>query len=274
MANLIKNIPWKMVGTIVLVLVGTVCVIGLMGLVGKEDDKQVCTSIQIVIEGKETFIDQQDIMKMIVQEYGKVEGRALNEIPIQRMEKSLASLPYVSKAEVHVDMDGTMKVNVQQRGISLRVINQKGADFYVDKEGKKIPTTLKYVPHVIVATGHIKESYDQPLQPVESDIVKDLVGIVKHVEGNALWENQIVQLYVDERQDIQIVPRVGDQEIVIGDAEDLEDKLGRIEVFYKSILPKVGNEAYSKVNVKYKGQIICERHDGWYIDSLQMSLKK
>lgn len=274
MGNRLKNIPWRFLGSLCLGLVALAGLVLLMGLVSKKDQSQICSDLKVIVEGKETFIDQADIMGIVKQQYGAVIGRPLNEIPLEKIERSLMSLPYVSGADVHVDMNGAMKISVKQRAIVLRVINKLGQEFYVDTEGKKIPTTLKYVPHVMVANGNITESFAKPLEEVESKLVKDLISIVHYSAKDELWSNQIVQLYVNKDSDIEIVPRVGDQEIILGDAGDLKDKLKRLEVFYKKILPRVGTEAYNKVNVKYGGQIICERHNDWFIDSLQMKMNR
>lgn len=254
---------------------GFVTLVGLamlMSLVSRKDSEQQCKSLKVVVEGKETFIDQQDISKMINQKFGSVVGRDLSAIKVQQIEEAIEKLPYVAQAEVHVDMDGTMQVNVQQREVVLRVINKSGREYYVDRSGKKVPVTLKYVPHVMVATGNIIEGYKQPLEKVESKLVKDLVDIAEHVRGDNLWENQIVQIYVNEQRDIELVPRVGKEALIIGSADSLDYKLRRLEIYYKNILPRVGSEAYEKVNVKYGGQIICERRGNWFIDSLQMKI--
>lgn len=243
-----------------------------MSLVSTKDEKQVCSSLRVVVEGKETFIDQHDISKMIDNKFGSVIGKELKDIKIQQIEEAIEKLPYVSNAELHADMDGVMQVTVQQREVVLRVINRQGREYYVDKEGNKIPVTLKYVPHVLVATGNIKEGYNKALEKVKSKTVEDLVKIVEEIKGDPLWENQIVQIYVNEERDIELVPRVGKEILVIGSADSLAQKLSRIEVYYKNILPKVGSEAYAKVNVKYGGQIICERKGDWFIDSLQMKI--
>jgi len=243
-----------------------------MGLVSEKSDAQVCRSLKVIIEGKETFIDQQDIVKMINDSYGVVVGQELNSIQTEKIEKALKKVSYVANASVHTDMDGLLQVVVKQREVVLRVINKQGKEYYIDTQNKKIPTTLKYVPHVLVANGNISEYYNEPLETVESRLVKDLVKIVNHVKGSDLWANQIVQIYVNEQRDIELVPRVGKEILIIGNADSLAYKLDRLEVYYKNILPKVGSEAYEKVNVKYGGQIICERRGDWFIDSLQMKI--
>lgn len=274
MLNRIRNIQWRQVGYFFLGLVAIVGVGMLMSLVNKKDQVQVCTALKVMVEGKETFIDQNDISSMIKEKFGIVVGKQLNELPLQKIETELMKSPYVSAADVHMDMDGTMQVAVQQREVVVRIINQVGQEYYVDSKGSKIPVTLKYVPHVMVANGNIREGYKKALEPVQTAMVKDLVKIVEQTKGDELWSNQIVQLYVNDEKDIEIVPRVGNQQLIIGNADSLSYKLDRLKKFYTHILPKVGTDAYSKVNVKYSGQIVCERKGDWFIDSLQMKINK
>lgn len=267
-----KRIRWSIVLYSLLGIASLAGMAMLMSLVAKKADEQACKQLKVVIEGKETFIDQQDISKLILDNFGNVIGVPLKNIEIEKIEQSLLELPYVAHASVYTDMNGVLQINVQQREVILRVISARGKEYYVDTHGKKIPVTLKYVPHVLVANGYIRETYEQPLEAVESELVQDLVKIVEHVQGDQLWENQIVQLYVNEERDIEIIPRVGKEVLLIGNADSLQEKLDRLEVYYKNILPKVGSEAYEKVNVKYGDQIICERRGGWFIDSLQMKI--
>lgn len=274
MINSIRKIRWSHVGYFVLSIASFIGIFMLMGLVAKKDQGQYCTSLRVVVQGRETFIDQEDVSSMIEENFGQVIGQPLHELPTQLIESELKQSPYVAKADVFMDMDGVLQVTIEQRQVVVRIINQHGEEFYVDGEGKKIPVTLKYVPHVMVANGFIAEGYQTPLAPVETDLVKDLVKIVNRTSDDELWKNQIVQLYVNQDRDIEIVPRVGQQQLILGSADSLAHKLERLEKFYTHILPRVGTEAYTSVNVKYGGQIVCERKGNWFIDSLQMVINK
>lgn len=268
----LKDIRWGLVGYSLLILTALVGIVLLMGLVEKKDKDQVCSELRVIIEGKEAFIDQSDISQMVMEMYGEVIGTPIISIPIHEIENSLKKLPYVSDADIYMDMDGLMEVKVKQREAILRVISYNGEEFYVDSDGLKIPVTLKYVPKVMVANGYIREGMGSVLDTITSSVIKDLVRIVRHVDGNELWSNQIVQLYVNKDNDIEIIPRIGEHQLILGNADSLDYKLKRLEVFYSNILPKVGSDAYQTVNVKYGGQIICERKGDWYLDSLQMKV--
>lgn len=244
----------------------------LMGLVKEKSRAQVCTDVQVMIEGEEAFIDQQDILQRIKEAYGEILYVPLDLIPIHDLEQNLKDLPYIEDAEVFLDIDGVMKVKVKQREAVLRIINAKNEEFYVDGKGMKMPVNLRYVPHVMIANGFIAEGIENHLDTVSSKIVKDLVTTMRYIRNDELWNNQIVQLYVNENKDIELIPRVGSQVIVLGNAENLDDKFFRVKAFYQRILPRVGSEAYKTINVKYKGQIIGEREEDWFLDSLQMQL--
>jgi len=263
------NIRWKAVGRACLGMFALTGILLLMALIHEKDAAQRCISMRVVVEGRETFVDQQDISERVASRFGNVVGRPLNQIPVQQMEESLDELPYVASAEVYTDMDGVLRVSVRQREVILRVISHSGAEYYIDTKGVKVPLTPKYVPHVPVASGYIAEGYGKALDSIRTPLLRDLAEIAGHTRGDALWSGQIVQLYVNQDRDIEIVPRVGTQLLLLGDARNLRGKLDRLEVFYREILPKVGSDAYRRVSVKYEGQIICERRDGWSLDNLQ-----
>lgn len=270
----LHNIQWNRVLSLSLFFLGLIAVIIVMTLVNRKDDQQVCHEVNILIEGKEAFIDQEDISRLVRQQHGDLIGKNLTDIPLHKIEKSLTKLPYVSAAKVHMDMDGRLTMNIKQREVVMRIINKNGSEYYIDLNGLKVPTTLKYVPHVMVATGAIEEGYKSPLDSIKSKLVKDLLRVSQFVEGDELWRHQVVQIYVNADKDIELVPRVGNQQLIIGTADSLDQKLKLLQTFYKEILPKVGVNAYDKVNVKYAGQIICEKRGVWTFDDLYHPEKK
>lgn len=263
MLKKLRDIQWNRVLYFTLFFIGVIVVVVIMSIVAKRDEQQLCKEVKIVIEGTEAFIDQADISKLITQNYGSFVGKKINDIPFHRVEKTLKKLPYVSNASIHADMDGTIRINIDQREAVMRIINKSGREFYVDPNGLKIPTTLKYIPHIMVATGNIAEGYNEALDTISTPLVKDLVKVAEFIGKDELWSNQVVQIYVNSDRDIELVPRVGTQQLIVGSADSLEQKFDLLKTFYTQIMPKVGINAYSVVNVKYGGQIICEKRGTW-----------
>ena len=231
----------------------------LMGFIGTKSSEQACTAVRVILLGNESFIEQKDLTALLVEKFGELEGRTLESIPIHQIEQDLRQIPYVFSAILTTDMDGLLTVRVKQREAVVRVINRDAADFYIDLEGNKMPVSLKYVPRVPVVNGFISEPYDGTLDSTKSRLIADVFKTAQYISADSLWSSQVVQLYVNEHQDIELVPRVGGQQIILGNADSLERKFEKLLLFYRRIVPKTGINAYKSVNLKFAGQIICER---------------
>jgi len=233
----------------------------LMGFIGTKSSEQACTAVRVILLGNESFIEQKDITALLTEKFGEFEGRTLESIPIHQIEQELRQIPYVFSAVVTTDMDGVLTVRVRQREAVVRVINRDGPDFYIDLQGHKMPVSLKYVPRVPVVNGFISEPYDGTLDSTKSQLIADVFKTAQYIGNDSLWSSQVVQLYINEYQDIELVPRVGDQRIILGNADSLERKFEKLLLFYRRIIPKTGIQAYKSVNLKFAGQIICERNE-------------
>jgi len=232
----------------------------LMGFIGTKSSMQACTAMRVILLGNESFIEQKDIAALLVEKFGELEGRTLESIPIHQIEQELRQIPYVFSAMVTTDMDGLLTVRIKQREAVVRVINRGAPDFYIDREGHKMPVSPKYVPRVPVVNGFISEPFDGTLDSTKSRLVADVFNIAKYISADSLWSSQVVQLYVNEQHDIELVPRVGGQQIILGNADSLQTKFEKLLLFYQRIVPKTGVNAYKSVNLKFAGQIVCERN--------------
>ncbi|WP_257668641.1 cell division protein FtsQ/DivIB [Parapedobacter tibetensis] len=251
-----RGILYSMIGLVVLA-----GIVMLMGFINTKSGEQACSEVQVIVLGNESFIEQKDIVGMIVEKYGELEGRTLEDIPIHEIEQDLRQIPFVFSVIVNIDMDGLLTVRVKQREAVVRVINNRGRDFYIDRQGYKMPVSLKYVPRVPVANGLISEPYNGALDSMESQLVEDIFKTAQFISSDSIWSSQVVQLYVNEHQDIELIPRVGNQQIILGNADSLEKKFEKLMLFYNKIVPKTGIGAYKSVNLKFAGQIVCERNE-------------
>ena len=72
---------------------------------------------------------------------------------------------------------------------------------------------------------------------------------------------QIEQLYVNKEFEIELIPRVGNHRIVVGDATDIKTKLDKLKVFYDKGLNKTGWNEYSVINLKFANQVVCKKRN-------------
>jgi len=261
--QLFQRLHWRNVLYSFATLLVLGALVTLLGFIERKSSEQSCTNVEVVVMGNESFIEQKDIMALLVEKYGELVGRTLKSIPIHNMEADLRQIPFVYAAIVTVDMDGTLTIRVKQREAVVRIINEKGTDFYIDQQGHKMPVSLKYVPHVPVANGHINEPYNGALDTIESQLIKDIFKTAQFISSDSIWNSQVVQLYVNDQRDIELIPRVGNQQIILGNADSLERKFEKLKLFYSNIVPKTGIGAYKSVNLKFSGQLVCERNENY-----------
>ena len=260
MFNRIRHINWKNILSGVLWVLGLGGLFTLMSFIHVKSSELACRELKIVIPGEQSFVERDDIDRMIVKTQGSLEGRTLQSVPLHEIEKELRTNPHIEKATVFMDMDGTIQIRIRQKEALLRIINASGTDFYLDTKGLKMPVSLKYAPHVLVANGFISEGYNRGTDDsIQTEQVKHLFRTAKFVSADSLWNEQVEQLYINAEQDIELVPRVGSQRIVLGDADSIERKFRKLELFYKQVVPRVGWDAYKTVNLKFANQIVCEK---------------
>ena len=77
------------------------------------------------------------------------------------------------------------------------------------------------------------------------------------MDSNEFWKAQIEQIYVGE--EIELVPLAGSHIIVLGNFQDIDEKMNKLLVFYTHGLNKVGWNIYETINLKYKNQIVCTK---------------
>lgn len=265
----INRINWRGLASVALALVMLAGLVSLMSFIRVKSSEQACTEVKIIVLGEESFIEQQDIASTLTEQYGELPGRTLESIPIHDMEQHLQQIPFVLSAMVTADMDGTVTVRIRQREAVLRVINGKGSTFYVDQQGLKMPVSLKYVPRVPVVNGYIAETFEGGRDSIRTQVVRDCLRTARFISRDSLWSSQIVQLYVNPQQDIELIPRVGRQQIILGDGDSLERKFEKLMLFYTKIVPRTGIDAYKTVNLKFAGQLVCERSDKYRPELLQ-----
>ncbi|MCC7233328.1 MAG: cell division protein FtsQ, partial [Bacteroidia bacterium] len=83
--------------------------------------------------------------------------------------------------------------------------------------------------------------------------------VADFLQNHPFWEAQIEQIYVNEKGELELIPRVGSHSVLIGEGKDLEKKFENLFLFYKEGLNKTGWNQYSIINLKYENQVVCTK---------------
>jgi len=258
---MLKRINWSAIFTGFAWLISLAGVVVLLSFINVKKQTVKCKDVKILIPGADNFIEREEIDAILKEDQGVLLGRNLENINIHNIEKKLQSNPYIGFAKVYVDMDGVLHIEVKQRQPILRILNENGQDFYIDNDGLKMPISSNFTANVLVATGHITEIFGSRVDTLRTQLARDLYKTAQFIKKDTLWDSQIEQIVVDQKNDIELIPRVGNQRIILGNADSLEKKMTNLLLFYKKAMPQVGWDTYRTINIKYTNQIVCERRD-------------
>jgi cell division protein FtsQ len=185
----------------------------------------------------------------------KLFEKKLNEINTEQLENELKKVAAIRNIEIFrrvtgndMAFKGRLLVEVEQRNPIVRFMNGQD-DFYMDREGVRIPASSQFTAKVLLANGQFDEKYAR----------QQLLPLVIFIEENEFWKAQIEQLQVSPNGEIVMAPLVGDQLIEFGDAKNYRQKLQNLKALYEQAFPKTGWDYYSKINVKYTNQVVCTK---------------
>jgi cell division protein FtsQ len=259
----------KIVNSILIVLLSGGLFV-LLSFVNKAKNETTCQELIVNIKNNQDlqFIDYDEIQKTLSEQGIKLVGNQLKNIDIPKIERIINAHPHIKKADVYAELNGNIHIDVLQRKPVIRVFNIYNESFYIDEDGTLMPTSTKHIARVPIANGFIFDKYDTFYKINLADtttyqkvfkysLLDDLYILGKTIYNDSVWNKQIQQVYVEK--EIELIPRVGEQQIILGDVSNLHEKLNKLKIFYKEAIPKVGWNKYSKINLKFKNQVVCTK---------------
>ena len=225
-----------------------------------------CNEIKININDSSEyhFITTREILNLIYAT-SRILGKPVKDVSVTDIEDRIHNLRELKVAEVYITLDGTLHVYADQRDPIMRVMANNGGDYYVDMEGIVVRRRNLYTPRLHIVGGNINitsamlNGVSVLDTSIKNSILKDIYYLVSYINSNNFWSAQIDQIYVDSNDEIDLIPRVGNHVVHLGTPENIEGKLKNLETFYEKVLPEVGWNKYSLINLAFKDQIVCKR---------------
>ena len=251
----------------VVVLSGISVILG-FALIEQKSVKCTAFSVSIADDNPRGFITSGEIEKLVYNEFDSVRGKTIDSLNIELIERELEKNPYIKSVNVYTTIHGNLTIEVQREDALIRIINKKNQNYYLSRSGSALPLSKNFIPHVMVASGNIKENY-QNIKDIDNLIfstaaeksteLSRLYHLANAIETNHFLNDHIKQVYVNQKGEIELIPEGGKYIILLGDVNDLEIKFENLMAFYQAGLPKIGIENISVVNLKYKNQVVCKK---------------
>lgn len=186
------------------------------------------------------FIDEKDI-KDLVKQYNPT--RKIGDVKIPELEKKINENPFVDSANVYMNLNGNLNVDIKQRVPVFR-LSKNGKDFYVDEKGVEFPISRNFSYPCMLVMGDVDASEYQKLGQLVEKIDKDdfskkyFIGIKK------------------EKDNYNLLTSDGNYKVEIGDLENIDFKVKGFKTFVEKYLVYQNPNKYKKISVKYNNQIV------------------
>lgn len=186
------------------------------------------------------FVDEKDI-KDLVKQYNPT--KRIGDVKIPELEKKINANPFVDSANVFMNLNGNLNIDIKQR-IPVFRLSKNGKDFYVDEKGVEFPISKNFSYPCMLVMGDVDASEYQELGALVEKIDKDdfckkyFIGIKKEKGGYNLLTSD------------------GHFKVELGDLENIDFKVRGFKIFVEKYLVYQNPQKYKKVSVKYNNQIV------------------
>lgn len=260
MKRWLKNTIW--ICSIIVVAIG-------MSFVNSAQ-KQVVMGLPIVkidLYEDMLFLTTDDILNRLIDQDLIGINKKYTEMDLNEIEQFLSQLPEVKTVDVYTHLGGAWNIDISLRRPIARIFNLDGSSCYLDSDGTLMPLSPKYTAHILAITGYVNEKdltkdvnkiiNNDSLKTIE--ILDDLYEISNYVCSDEFLSAQFMEVHVNQYNEFELIPRVGNQRILFGKAVDIAGKFKKLEIFYSEGLSRAGWENYDTINVMFKSQVVCSR---------------
>lgn len=243
----------------------------LVAAVSKEH-KQKCTGLDISIKGVNNnfFVDKADILAAINQYIdGSPVGQPMNLLDVKSLEADLSKNIWIRKCQLFFDNNAMLHVNISEREPVARVFTSNGNSFYIDSSLAMLPLSDKLSARLPVFTNFPSDK--KVLVRKDSALLREVHEVATLIQQDEFLMALIDQVDITADRTFEMIPKLGNNIIAFGNAENAAAKFNKLKLFYKEVMVKSGWNKYSVVDVQYKSQVVARRKDAKEIatDSLK-----
>lgn len=233
-------------------LLGVLVVVGNIGRL-----RSTVRGIEVNIRYGRTpqLVDEQTVRDSIIAALPALLQHSVSDVDRQAVANAAARVPYLKEVSASVSVSGRVVVRATQRRPIARLYYGT-RELYFDQDGYIMPASSLGNCNVLVTGGDFKE----PLRPDSLNAqVVSLWQVARFLDEESKFGDLIDQLYVERDGDIMMVPKLGGHVVELGTADNLDEKFTLLLAFYRKGMPRAGWDTYSRVSLKYRGQVVCTK---------------
>jgi cell division protein FtsQ len=251
--RLIRNL-FKITG----LLIGAAGLIFLLVAAVRIRSEQVCTGVMISFKGSAAgrYVGRAEVARqMWPGGMPALKGRPLEDLDLSLMEQRIEQDPWVRNAELFIDANGRLQVEVEEQQPLARLFNREGASFYIDESMRRIPLNSHFTPNLPVFTGLPVTLTGRSAG--DSTWLAQVLEIALAMRVDSLWMAQIEECAYEPPKGFVMYPMAGDHRIIFGGSDRARDKFRNLFVFYAQVLSREGWSHYKSIDLRFDRQVVA-----------------
>ena len=190
------------------------------------------------------FITTEMVNKLLILSQEKPYFLHKDDIDLRELEFLLESNNMIKSAQVYLTVNGVVMAKVEQKSPIARVENDEV--FYIDDEGFRMPLSTEHSARVPLVYGVVE---DEDLQRVYK--------LALAAFNDSFLKIYLTEIHQNKNKQISLKLRLLDFEVLLGNIDNLEQKLKNLKAFYQKAKKDNMLDVYKSVNLQFENQVVC-----------------
>ena len=240
-----------------LILAGAIAVVVIVIVANANRSRSTVRGIEVSIRCGNTprLVSDQTVRDTLLSVLPGLMQNRVGQVNTSTVAEAARRIPYLKRISASTSVSGNIVVRATQRRPIMRLYYES-KEYYVDDECVVMPSSREGACNVLVASGQFTE-------PLRTDSinaqVKALWEVAHFLDQNRKYNGIIDQLYALPNAEVMMVPKLGNHTVELGTTADLERKFSHLLTFYRKGMPRAGWDTYSRISLKYDGQVVCTK---------------
>ncbi|MBR4739004.1 MAG: hypothetical protein IK058_03270 [Bacteroidales bacterium] len=245
--------PYK----ILIIVLGAVALAVLVVVANVSRSRSTVRGVEVNIRYGRTpkLVDDKTVRDSVLAAIPSLLRHPVGAVDRQAVAEAAGRVPYLKDVSASVSVSGKVVVRARQRRPIARLY-YGSREYYFDSEGYVMPSSNIGNCNVLVAGGDFRE----PLRPDSLNAqMTALWQVADFLDRESKYGDLIDQIYVEHDGDIMMVPKLGNHVVELGTPDNLDEKFSHLLTFYRKGMPRAGWDTYSRVSLKFHGQVVCTK---------------
>ena len=147
---------------------------------------------------------------------------------------------------MYLTVNGEVRTKIEQKRPIARVHSK--TKFYIDEDGLWMPLSPQHSARVPLVTGDVEK---EDLEVVYTMALK--------VYTDSFLKTYVTEIHQGENNEISLKMRLLNFEVLVGNLENLDEKMKNLKAFYQKAKKDKVLDIYKSVNLQFDNQVVCTK---------------